>query len=225
MNSFAGFSEGRSRPTPIPAEFFNSLLLEIDTLEELRLTLYVLRYLEKQESAFLQFRASEIGSDPGFMRSFSEVEADAQDKLNQALQKAVSRGTFLKADSAAGEPIFFLNSPRGQAGLRALQSGKLETLPGNLPPQSTRDNPNIFRLYEENIGPLTPLIAEDLRAAEQEYPENWIEEAFRLAVQRNARSWRYIAAVLKRWKEEGRDGKSKPGDREDRLRYKEWENG
>ena len=225
MNPFAGFSEGRSRPTPIPAEFFNSLLLEIDTLEELRSPSTYSGTWKNRNPPSCNSAPRRSALTRVLCSSFSEVEADAQDKLNQALQKAVSRGTFLKADSAAGEPIFFLNSPRGQAGLRALQSGKLETLPGNLPPQSTRDNPNIFRLYEENIGPLTPLIAEDLRAAEQEYPESWIEEAFRLAVQRNARSWRYIAAVLKRWKEEGRDGRDQNGSRQDRQSYTEWENG
>jgi DnaD/phage-associated family protein len=101
----------------------------------------------------------------------------------------------------------------------------VNSFPSNLPPQTAREKSNIFHLYEENIGPLTPLIAEDLKAAEQEYPESWIEEAFHLAVQRNARSWRYIDAVLKRWKMEGRDGRDQSGDRQDRLRYTEWENG
>ena len=72
----------------------------------------------------------------------------------------------------------------------------MEIAPANLDPLAGKDKPNIYRLYEENIGPLTPLIAEDLRAARSEYPEPWIEEAFHLAVQRNARSWRYIDTIL-----------------------------
>ncbi len=119
-----------------------------------------------------------------------------------------------------------LNSPRGQAGLRALKSGKVGFAScQSAPPRQAGINPISFGLYEENIGPLTPLIAEDLRAAEQEYPDSWIEEAFHLAVQRNARSWRYIDAVLKRWKEEGRDGRDQSGNRQDRQGYTEWENG
>lgn len=225
MNSFAGFSEGRSRPTPIPPEFFDHLLLEIDSLDEFQITLYVLWYLDRQESDFLQFRASEIASDTNLMHATFGDDPLARQMLDASLEKAVSRGTFLKTNISDGEPVYFLNSPRGQAGFHAFQSGKVNSFPSNLPPQTAREKSNIFRLYEENIGPLTPLIAEDLKAAEQEYPESWIEEAFHLAVQRNARSWRYIDAVLKRWKMEGRDGRDQSGDRQDRLRYKEWENG
>jgi DNA replication protein len=225
MTSFKGFPEGRSRPTPIPAEFFSLLLPEIDSLAELRVTLYVLWYLERQETQFHQFRASEIASDEEFMRGFSADDSTTARMLAGALENAVSRGTFLKTASGEGEPAYFLNSPRGQAGLLALQSGKVDSLPANLPPQAGREKPNIFRLYEENIGPLTPLIAEDLRAAEKDYPASWIEEAFHLAVQRNARSWRYIDAVLKRWKEEGRDGRDQNSNRQDRQEYAEWENG
>jgi DnaD/phage-associated family protein len=225
MNSFTGFSEGRSRPTPIPAEFFDHLLLEIDSLDELRVTLYALWYLERQESAFLQFRASEIASDSKLIHAIFADDPAARQMLDASLEKAVTRGTFLKTNTGDGEPVYFLNSPRGQAGLRALESGKVDSFPPNLPPQTARDKLNIFRLYEENIGPLTPLIAEDLRAAELEYPESWIEEAFHLAVQRNARSWRYIEAVLKRWKEEGRNDRDKTSSRQDRQGYTEWENG
>jgi DNA replication protein len=225
MNSFAGFSEGRSRPVPIPAEFFDQLLPAIDSLEELRVTLYVIWYLERQESTFLQFRASEIASDLEFMHSFSAEQANPSDQLKEALENAVNRGTILKWEDGNGEAVYFLNSPRGQAGLRAAQTGILDNPPGNLPPQMGKEKPNIFRLYEENIGPLTPLIADDLRLAETEYPEAWIEEAFHLAVQRNARSWRYIDTVLRRWKEEGRDGTNQRGDRQDRQGYTDWENG
>lgn len=225
MNPFSGFTEGRSKPTPIPAAFFDQLLPEIDSFEELRVTLYVFGYLERQESVFHQFRQSEIASDESFMRGFQSAGSPPSSPLETALEMAVARGTFLKGTSAKGEVVFFLNSPRGRAGLQAMLSGKLDDLPANLPPQLGRERPNIFRLYEENIGPLTPLIAEDLKAAEQEYPAAWVEEAFHLAVRHNARSWRYIDAILKRWKEEGRDGTHQPGDRQDRLRYKEWENG
>ncbi len=225
MIPFAGFPEGRSRPTPIPAEFFNILLPEIDSLGELRVTLYVLWYLERQESLYHQFRETEIATDPEFMKGFSGEEGTLESQLNHALNQAVERGTFLKADTQAGETVFFLNSPRGQAGIKAMQAGNLENPPANLDPQAGKDKPNIYRLYEENIGPLTPLIAEDLRAAEQEYPEPWIEEAFHLAVQRNARSWRYIDTILRRWKEEGRDGTNQRGDQQDRQGYAEWENG
>ena len=66
------------------------------------------------------------------------------------------------------------------------------------------DRPNIFVLYEQNIGLLSPLLADELKDAADQYPEEWIEAAFREAVQHNKRKWSYIRAILRRWETEGR---------------------
>lgn len=66
------------------------------------------------------------------------------------------------------------------------------------------ERPNIFVLYEQNIGLLSPLIADELKDAADRYPEDWIEAAFREAVQYNKRKWSYIRAILRRWETEGR---------------------
>lgn len=66
------------------------------------------------------------------------------------------------------------------------------------------ERPNIFVLYEQNIGLLSPLIAEELKDAAEQYPTEWIEAAFREAVQQNKRKWSYIRAILRRWETEGR---------------------
>ncbi len=66
------------------------------------------------------------------------------------------------------------------------------------------ERPNIFVLYEQNIGLLSPLIADELRDAADRYPAEWIESAFREAVQHNKRKWSYIRAILRRWEAEGR---------------------
>ena len=86
------------------------------------------------------------------------------------------------------------------------------------------ESANIYRLYEENIGPLTPLIADTLRDAEENYSAEWIEEAIRLAVENNARSWRYVEAILRRWQDEGKDERKDRRDTEKvRRKYAEWE--
>jgi len=66
------------------------------------------------------------------------------------------------------------------------------------------ERPNIFVLYEQNIGLLSPLIADELRDAADQYPMEWIEAAFREAVQQNKRKWSYIRAILRRWETEGK---------------------
>jgi DnaD/phage-associated family protein len=66
------------------------------------------------------------------------------------------------------------------------------------------ERPNIFVLYEQNIGLLSPLIAEELKDASDHFPKEWIEDAFREAVDHNKRKWSYIRAILRRWETEGR---------------------
>jgi DnaD/phage-associated family protein len=81
---------------------------------------------------------------------------------------------------------------------------------------------DIFSLYEQNIGMLTPMIAEALQEAEKLYPAEWIESAFKEAVALNKRSWKYIARILERWAIEGKDdGKSRRDSKkeDDRDKY------
>ena len=66
------------------------------------------------------------------------------------------------------------------------------------------ERPNIFVLYEQNIGLLTPLIANELEDAAERYPADWIEAAFLEAVQYNKRKWSYIRAILRSWEKDGR---------------------
>ncbi|MCA9924512.1 MAG: DnaD domain protein, partial [Anaerolineales bacterium] len=57
---------------------------------------------------------------------------------------------------------------------------------------------------------LTPMVADELRDAEQTYPASWIEEAIQIAVTNNVRKWRYILGILERWRQEGKqDGISR----------------
>ena len=123
-------------------------------------------------------------------------------------------GTLLHVSvqgTAGEEDLYFMNTPKGRAAVDALTRGEWRpTGDPETPVDLLVERPNIFNLYEQNIGPLTPMIAEELRDAEENYPTSWIEEAIHLAVTNNARSWRYVLAILERWQAEGKD------DREDR---------
>lgn len=62
---------------------------------------------------------------------------------------------------------------------------------------------NIYKIYESNIGILTPFIAEELKDIETHYPKGWFGEAVKEACNHNARSLRYITAILENWKVRG----------------------
>ena len=70
--------------------------------------------------------------------------------------------------------------------------------------------PNIYTLYEQNIGALTPMIADVLDDAQKTYPAEWLADVIALAVTNNKRNWKYCEAILKRWKVEGKDSGEKP---------------
>ena len=71
---------------------------------------------------------------------------------------------------------------------------------------------NLFSLYENEIGTITQMIAEELKDAEKEYPADWFSLAFMEAVTHNARNWKYVLAILKRWKIEGVGSNGKKED-------------
>jgi len=89
---------------------------------------------------------------------------------------------------------------------------------------------NIFKLYANEVGLLTPMIADELKDAEKEYPEDYVIDAIHEAVRRNKRSWGYILSILKTWKAQGfktigSNGKGKRSDYRDtpeaRAKYAE----
>ncbi len=227
MPAFKGFPSGKVRLTPVPATFFTDLLPAIDHLGELKVTLYALWFLDRQEGNIRFITLRDCLDDANLVRSFGAGESEARDALVDALERAVQRGTLLRAGPRGGAPedfAFFLNSPRGRAAVKALQHGDL-TLEGLARADVALDTerPTIFGLYEQNIGPLTPMIVDTLRDAEQEYPFEWIEEAVRAAVENNARRWRYVDAILKTRKERGRHEPNRRNAEEDRRRYVEGE--
>lgn len=148
-------------------------------------------------------------------------QAVRRDALAEALQAPLFRLDTVRLQSAleeaqaAGflmlfEDVLLAGTPRGKDLLLQLQAGAITSdqlkVVSHLP---APERPNIFRLYEANIGPLTPMMAEMLKADALEFPAAWIEDAVGEAVERNIRNWRYVRAILKTWKEQGRGEKPK----------------
>jgi DNA replication protein len=221
VKGFTGFPEGPVRMTPLPAPFFSQLLPQIDHLGEIKITLYAFWFFSRQEGSFRYLALGEMKKDARLLAALENAGKTGEQALSDALERAVARGTLVAVHTAEEETYFFLNSPLGRAAAGGLERG--EWKPGEVPEGDLWvERPNLFTLYEQNIGALTPMIAEVLRDAEKEYPAGWIEEAVRIAVEHNARSWKYIAAILSRWKKEGKGGRKTPPE-EDRKRYVEGE--
>ena len=168
----------------LPDSFFTHVMPKIQDLAELKAVLYVTYLILRKQD---HLHPDTIGV------TYRELQAEScrlsaklgEEALRQALDSAVEHGALshssLNIDGAL-EDVYSLTFDSRQ-------------------PLAI----NIFALYEQNIGMIGPMIAEELKEAEKTYPPQWIEEAFKEAVALNKRSWRYIARILERWASEGKD--------------------
>jgi DnaD/phage-associated family protein len=223
MKGFLGFPDGKQPATPIPDLFFSELLPEIEHLAELKVTLHIFHLLARQKGKRPCVSGEELADDRRLLDGLASPAVPGEEALRDALERAVARRTLLRvtADQDGRErDWYFVNSEKGRQAIDDLLAGRWAPAELGEPVRVQVQRPNIFVLYEQNIGPLTPLLAEELGEAEDTYPASWIEDAFREAVELNKRSWRYIRRILERWAAEGkRDETSRRGDERDRRRY------
>jgi DNA replication protein len=225
MKGFSGFPAGKVQFTPLPNLFFSKLLPAIDDLAELKVTLHIFWLLHQKKGYPRYVSRRELEADRVLLRGLKGTGQEPEERLRQALERAVARGILLHVTARQGDEQdnwYFMNTDTGRRAVEKIRRGELE-LEELISPGEVRlevERPNIFILYEQNIGLLTPLIADELRDAEKTYPADWIEEAFRLAVEHNARHWRYVRSILERWAAEGKDReKARRGPEEDRRKY------
>ena len=220
MPAFVGFPAGKTPYVPLPQTFFTSILPGVEDIGELKLTLYLFQLLYRKRGAPRCVSDRELLTDRTLrqaLRRKGDPRAP-EERLRAALELSVARGTLLRVRVRVGGEIiswYFFNTDRSRRAVARLLRGELapemlldlegeETASEHM--QVEVERPTIFLLYEQNVGMLTPLVAEELREAEERFPAEWIEEAFRLAIQQNKRKWSYIRAILKRWETEGKAG-------------------
>ncbi len=208
MSTFNGFTDSESF-TQLPDTFFQKLLAEIDDAAELKVTLFFLWRVQHMEGPFRALCQTD----------FTEKDLGLpSDDVAAGLEKALQRGSILKSEHDA-DVFYFLNSPRGRAAAEAFAKGDWRES-ARIISAAVVERPNVFKLYEENIGPLTPMIADMLKDAEETYSQEWIAEALEIAVTRNVRNWKYVEAILKRWKEKGKyEGKDRQNAEKGSERY------
>ncbi len=231
--AFAGFPPGPNPYTPLPDAFFTSALPEIEDVNEVKVALHLFWLLYQKVGEPRCASDRELLADPLLRRALRRRgdPRPYEERLRAALEGARARGLLLRVRVRIDDEIvtwYFFNTERSRAAVADLLQGVAspETLLEVEGPIANADlselgelgegaahklsveieRPNIFTLYEQNIGLLAPLVAEELRDAGERYPWDWIEAAFREATQQNKRKWSYIRAILKRWETDGKGG-------------------
>lgn len=199
MKIFSGFPHGKLDVTPLPNLFFSELLPAINDLAELKVTLHVFWLSAHNKSS--QIGVDDLRADSTLMQSLKAIDAKPDDALKRGLESATERGTLLRHGD-----VYFLNTEKGRHAFEKAQAEEMPRTTSREPAQII-ERPNIYILYEQNIGLLTPIIADELQEAEKMYSAEWIADAFKIAVDQNKRSWAYVRKILERWKTEGRANK------------------
>lgn len=202
MKKFEGFG-AKTRFISLPAETFSELLPLIDDLDELKITLWALWALPQKESdseGFRYLRETDFSTE-----SAVEMHGLQGASLAIALHRCVDRGTLFRVELAnIDEVLYFANTANGRLAVEQIRAGSWRMGDAADPVQILPERPNVYRIYEENIGALTPLIADDLKDAEREFGVEWVAEAIALSVSMEKRNLKYVRAILKRWKQEGK---------------------
>ena len=219
--TFGGFREDNLSLVRLPETFFTQLLPEIESLTQLRLLLYFFWHLEQQQGNLRYLKLIDLTSDPALVTMMG-----SEKRVREDLKNLIMIGVVLDVSPPEHEESFyFINGPQGRAAVQAVENGDWQPEAGERKAiQLTEKPPNIFELYEENIGAITPMMAEILKEDEKVYPNSWIVQAIEIAVTRNVRNWKYVQAILDRWQKEGRgDEQDRRNDSQDPSRYrKSW---
>lgn len=210
---FGGFKLTDDSGISVPRGFFEDVLPQITDPAELQVMLAVFRLVNDAggldrpipERALLRDR---------FLRTALRVDGNPNEpdrRIMLGIDLSVGRSTLLKIVTGTDPDQrvwYYVNTAENQSGVAAMSRGAVAPPPdlwhdGNIPAVQA-ERPTVFRLYEQNIGLLTPLIADRLVDALETYPPDWIEDAISEAVSYNRRSWRYVNRILENWAVTGR---------------------
>lgn len=223
---FSGFQLTTEPGVAVPLAFFTDVLPQLSDLAEIQATLTVLRLVSQLGGYERPVAETAIVRDD-CLRKALRIEGSPNEpdrRIGIGLDLAVGRGTLLRVVASHGSERsvwYYVNTVANQAEVAAMGRGAAPP-PAELwhegsPPLVQPERPTVFRLYEQNIGLLTPLIADRLIDALETFPPEWIEDAIAEAVSYNRRNWRYIYRILENWMATGR-GEAAEGGRHETHR-------
>ena len=208
------------RSTPVPNPLLADLLVEITDPDELRITLRAVWALHQERGFPPSVTMSDLAADRTVAAMLGTAAEDLEIRVSALLDQAAERGTLLKIAERGGPYRYFLNTEpvrRALARQGFVPADTSEAADAEAELESWQDleaavEPSLaVTAYEENIGHITPLVAEKISDAIDDYTELAVVEAIRTAAARDGRYWNYIAALLRQpQREQAKDGE--PGE-------------
>ncbi len=205
----------------LPLNLLTELIPAMTDVAEIQVTLVAARLAADAGSVDSPINEARIVRDPSLRRALRVVGSpnEPDNRIATGLELAVGRGALVRFRTIddANELVWYcLATQEARLNIQQMVMGR--TLPPRELWQSDRaprvepERPTVFRLYEQNIGLLTPIIAEQLVRALERYPREWIEDAIGESVAYNRRNWRYIQRILQQWATAGRGDERRESD-------------
>lgn len=194
--------------TPVPNPLLASLLETIDSLDELKVVLRTIHGLHKQRKVPASIGFDDLFSDRTVASMLGASGRQLEKVVETTIKSAANRGILLVVNDETGQRQICLNTEPVRRAL--VRQGIDPAVTASKPAETWSDTESALTkldavtLYEQNVGYVTPVVAENIHTALEQHPEDEVMLAIQKAVEANARSWNYIAAILRRWATEGR---------------------
>ena len=188
--------------TRVPNAVLGRVLSCVDDVDVIKLVLRAVWLLERQRGYPRYISVEHLQRDRVLSNVFVSTVT-----LERALDTAIEYGVIAKV-VINGNACLMLNTESAQ---RAAMDGAITSpVVGTKNADGDWDTPaassmpsDAFRAYEDNIGLLSPMIRESILAALEDFTDDDITRAIRIAVENESRSWSFVAGVLRRWSREG----------------------
>jgi len=205
----------------LPRNLLAEILPQMTDVAEIQVTLAAARLAAEAGAIDAPLNEIQLVRDPSVRRALRVVGSpnEPDNRIATGLELAVGRGALVRfrtIDGANEHVWYCLATQNARQMIQQMVMGR--TLPprelwqSDHAPRVEPERPTVFRLYEQNIGLLTPIIAEQLVRSLERYPREWIEDAIGEAVAYNRRNWRYIQRILQQWATNGRGDERRESD-------------
>ena len=205
--------------TRIPNAVLGRVLASIDDADEIKLILRAIWLLEHERGYPRYITRDDLQRD----RVLSVAIADQSD-FDRILKSAIELGVFVEVSINNNICLMFNTESARRATIEVAPLADILNKYDNSwdTPAVSTTTTDAFRAYEENIGLLSPMIRQSILAALEDFTDEDISRAVRIAVENESRSWSFVAGVLRRWARDGipherTEGKSGGGSDRERI--------
>ena len=185
----------------MPNAVLGRVLSQVEDHDTFRLILRAIWLLERQRGYPRHISADDLRRD----RALSAVTSD-ETRFKDALSSAIASRVLCEVSIAGNSRLMLSTESAQRASVLSISDSQNheDTADGWDEPAASTLPTDAFRAYEENIGALSPMIRENILSALEDFTDEDIAHAVRIAVENESRSWSFVAGVLQalveRWR-------------------------